>query len=405
MRVLQVLGLLILTHIANAQNESITIAAYNLLNYPNVKPERISSLATIVQGIQPDVFLVTELNSEAGANSILSEALNVNGEDKYAAPSFINGPDSDNLIYYNTEKLGLYSRYEVATTLRNISEYVLYYKHPDLATSSDTVFLYCYMAHLKASKGSDNESQRNNEAITIKGYMSQRASKTENVIFAGDFNMYSSSEDAHQSILNYGNVKLYDPINTPGDWNNNFDFAQVHTQSTRSTNLGDGGSTGGMDDRFDIIFISDDLRTGVNHVSLVEGSYKAYGNDGLHYNKSINEAPSNKSVSSSMANALYTMSDHLPVVMEVKVNGVTSIKETKTQNWKGFEYNHQFIFEAAGAKESFKVEILNMAGQVMMTLPQVNEAKFKINLEAFPVGMYIVKVASPSNVASYKVVR
>ena len=61
----------------------------------------------------------------------------------------------------------------------------------------------------------------------------------------GDFNLYSSSEPAYGTILNGGTVLLFDPISSPGSWNNNSSFANIHTQSTRSGTIGDGGSFGG----------------------------------------------------------------------------------------------------------------------------------------------------------------
>lgn len=48
-------------------------------------------------------------------------------------------------------------------------------------------------------------------------------------------------------------------------------------------------------------------------IEYVENSYRAYGNDGNHFNLSVNEGD-NDSVSSNVADALFYASDHLPVI-------------------------------------------------------------------------------------------
>ena len=47
-------------------------------------------------------------------------------------------------------------------------------------------------------------------------------------------------------------------------------------------------------------------------VTYVPGSYNEYGNDGNHFNDSINQPP-NAVVSQQIADALHYASDHLPV--------------------------------------------------------------------------------------------
>ena len=80
-------------------------------------------------------------------------------------------------------------------------------------------------------------------------------------IVSGDFNIYSNnsiSEPAFDMLTTEGGNsqgQLFDPINRIGNWHNNSSFADVHTQSPRTTQFG-GGANGGMDDRFDWLFIS-----------------------------------------------------------------------------------------------------------------------------------------------------
>ena len=51
------------------------------------------------------------------------------------------------------------------------------------------------------------------------------------------------------------NGQLFDPINRIGHWHNNSSFADVHTQSPRTSSFG-GGANGWMDDRFDWLLVS-----------------------------------------------------------------------------------------------------------------------------------------------------
>ena len=59
-----------------------------------------------------------------------------------------------------------------------------------------------------------------------------------------------------------------------GNWHNNNSYAPIHTQSTRSSTGGyAGGAYGEMDDRFDIIFTSNDIISDSQGVKYVTNSY------------------------------------------------------------------------------------------------------------------------------------
>jgi hypothetical protein len=383
--------------------DTITVMSYNILNYPVSNTTKADTLKPIIQYIKPDIFMITELTSAAGATTILNDALNTDGITYYQKATYFNGPDTDNMLYYNTNKLVLYSQHEIPTTLRNISEYVLYYDAPGMTALSDTVFLYCYMAHLKASTGAANEQQRNQEAVVLKNYMDTRG-LIENVFLGGDFNLYTSSEAAHNTILNAGNIILKDPISSPGAWNNNSSFSAIHTQSTRSGDIGDGGSFGGMDDRFDFIFTTNDVLTGSNKLSYVPNSYKAIGNDGNHYNKSINASPSNTSAPANVIDALYYMSDHLPVVIKATIPVNVGVEEVTTNNsWKGFYTEGVFNFKSTNKENSIIVLVYDLLGKRLQTETFNNQNNFQLRLNNLKQGMYFVKVVSPNQQQTYRV--
>ncbi len=71
-----------------------------------------------------------------------------------------------------------------------------------------------------------------------------------------------------------------------------------------------------MDDRFDMILFSQAVMDS-GSIFYVPGSFVNYGNDGNHYNDSINKPP-NTAVNQQIANALHYSSDHIPVIATLK---------------------------------------------------------------------------------------
>ncbi|MBI2280612.1 MAG: T9SS type A sorting domain-containing protein [Bacteroidetes bacterium] len=386
--------------------DTITVMSYNILNYPLSNSTKADTLKAIIKHTQPDIFLITELTSSTGVSLILNDALNVDGITYYQAASYFNGPDTDNMIFYNNQKFGLKSQYEIPTVLRNISEYVLYYKSPNLATTFDTTFVHCYMAHLKASNTPSDSIQRNQEAVTFKNYLDSKSQPIQNIVFGGDFNLYTSDEAAFNTILNGGSVHLNDPINTPGNWQANDTFATIHTQSTRTAVLSDGGSTGGMDDRFDFIFAGDDVMQGTNQMKYISNTYKALGNDGLHYNKSLLANPVNTSVPANVLSALYYMSDHLPIVMKMYYDEALSVNETNTdKNWKGFFTNNTFMFKSTQNEQKLDVGLFDILGKPVSQKKYSNQMSFVFDYSNLQSGMYFIKVSTGSQQRTFRIVK
>jgi len=408
MRKLKLLIVVACLCIANSgkSQETIKIMYYNLLNFPSTSPQRADTLKKIVQHVLPDMFLVNELDNQFGATLILSNALNQNGISYYQQATFVDGPDTDNMLFYNSNKLGLLSQNEIQTALRDINEYVLYYKAPDLATTLDTAYFYMYSCHLKASSTDPNPDLRLAEAQVFKNYLSGKTG-LKNVILGGDFNFYGSSvpgEPAHNWILNGGTFPLYDPIDMTGEWHANSFYANIHTQSTRTSSF-DGGATGGLDDRFDFIFISNDLQTGANKAKYIDNSYAAIGNDGGHYNTSLVNPLSNGVVPDDVANALYEMSDHLPVYMEVQVGGDVGITENDFVN--SFNFNstsHQLeVFFESNEKE-LSLTVYDLSGKKVLQEKHSGADQIKTSFPYLTSGIYIVNLQVEGKSTSLKIV-
>lgn len=333
-RAFLILGFGMLCNAVLFGQDTIRVMYYNLLNFPDVSPERAIELRKIVGYAQPDVLVVNELLSATGANLILNDALNVWGMSDYAAAEYVNGPDTDNMLFYNSTKLGLISQEQLATGLRDISEYRLFYKSPSLSALSDTVFMTVYSVHLKAGSGFFN--QRKEEVLVLK-YHLNGLNNPENIVVGGDFNFYSGNESGCLALRETGNIDLFDPITSIGDWSGNFSYRNIHTQSTRTAPLGDGAG-GGLDDRFDLIFVSQDALNNTNGLEFIEGSYTALGQDGNRFNGAIN-APFNPSIPDSIASALYFMSDHLPVMLDLKTDYTAAISEYAPQDFTAYWNN------------------------------------------------------------------
>jgi len=124
----------------------------------------------------------------------------------------------------------------------------------------DSADFYIYNSHYKAGStccgATSDQARRNFEANTIRTNSDNALGQDTHAIYAGDFNIRSSSEDMYQTLLAAGNGQAFDPISTPGNWNFNSGFAAVHTQSP-SDGTGTGVLTGGgMNDRFDFQLVT-----------------------------------------------------------------------------------------------------------------------------------------------------
>jgi PKD repeat protein len=307
----------------HAQYDTLRVMTYNTLDFPMSSTGREVHFRTINQYLNVDIIVVNELSNSNGADILLNQALNEYGITYYNKANFVYGSNLNNLLYYNSEKLSLYSQFEIQTNLRDINEYVLYYKSDDLATTNDTIFLYFYVAHLKASLGF--EADRLDEVNQFLSRLNA-ISDAENIFFCGDLNLYTSSEPAYQALINNIPYNLNDPL-PAGNWHTNSFYSLIHTQSTRTDDFG-GGAIGGLDDRFDFILFSDDVLNGTNKVEFISNTCKAFGNDGNHYNNALIDPPTNPDVPDSVIQALYYMSDHLPVICDIRVEAIVDTTVT-----------------------------------------------------------------------------
>ncbi len=309
---------------AKAQpDETLRVMAYNLLNFPDPVPAgRADTFKTIFDASLPDLILVCELKTAAGAESLLSNALNADGGGTYRRADFQSntsgGSNLQNLAFYNQNKLALYEQAIVRTHVRDINRYTFFFRDPFLAGHNDTTWLDAYMVHFKAGSTVSDENDRARMADSLRAAIDRRG-LNRNVVVGGDFNVGTSAEAAYATLDDpFADVWLRDPANRPGSWGSNSTYADVHTQSTRTSSIFGDGSGGGLDDRYDFLLLSSNVFTGSSPVAYAGDSYTAFGNNGNCYNNSIFACSPNP-VSRRVRSALYYMSDHLPVLLDLEV--------------------------------------------------------------------------------------
>jgi len=324
----------------NFAQTQIKAMMYNVLNYSDSEVSRNKTpfLSTILDEVEPDLFMVCEMIDEIGSNYLFENAIIPYNENFQKAPFEENQSGNYSLqqmVYYNSKKLILEETRVITADTRDINQYT--FKINTENALSNPIRMEVFVTHLKASTGSSNRQRRLNSIQSFVSYTNNIADDSY-VLFAGDLNFYTSNEEGYQHLIDDRNpIVMIDPIdrptpNFPDDgvdyyenynstyfWNNS-SFRDIHSQSTRTSNNGlidDSGSTGGLDDRFDFIMMSENFNMSTD-LYYINDSYQVIGNNGNCYNSFINNPNCSGGYSQTLRDALIEFSDHLPVVMEME---------------------------------------------------------------------------------------
>ena len=296
---------------------SVRILTYNLLNFSDDN-EREVHYITILESISPDLIVVQEIVGQTGFVNFQADVLDIYQSGQWSGAPFINqSAQQDIALFFNHDLFTFVNTDAINTAQSSGTRDVIEW---NMIHNLSGIEFNIYGVHFKASSGSSNASQRLEEATILREHLNSLPIGR-HFIVAGDFNIYSNSsstEPAFNMLTGDSDVntgRLFDPINRIGNWHNNSSFSDVHTQSPRTTSFG-GGANGGMDDRFDWLFVSENILSDQSSMMYIEDTYTAFGNDGNHFNDAINSG-NNTSVSDEMADALHDASDHLPVYMDV----------------------------------------------------------------------------------------
>ena len=400
---------------AKAQ-DTLTVMQYNLLYYGNYQSgfadcfetnnntqRKDECIRTIVNYVKPDIFTVCEFGAtQALQTDFLRHNLNINGANYWQSDNIINYANSNiiNHIFYDSRKIGLKKHVALRTNPRDTDVYELYLKTPSLA-AGDTTKLVCIVAHPKAGMG--YEGQRRALMQIAMDYVNQHY-PTDNVLIMGDFNMYGASESGYRLLTQtYSNPSIcfMDPlaiVGGVGEWTNNNQFTAFHTQSTRSYS-DECFSSGGLDDRFDFILMADEIAFSYNHLRYVQGSYHAVGNDGRHFNMSVNQG-NNTAVPSEVADALFDGSDHLPVTMKIAVDAHLGVEDNEAQSLYATVAPNPATDQAivnffSPSQGQVQFELYSLQGQLMQSAAgdfSEGSQGFELSLEGLTKGFYLLRI-------------
>lgn len=391
--------------------DTLKLMAWNLLKYgvseagctPPTLDQKDGFLSTVLTAVKPDILGVVEMS---GSSSLYSERILVKVLEPinagYVRGTFTNNANSNvvNMIYFDSTKVTLTGEVVVNHYLRDINLYSFYHNSADLA-SGDTTFFTVAVMHLKAGDSSNDQSIREDQTSKLMAYLN--AVTPGNLFVMGDFNIQNSSETSYQNMVAHTNtaIKLNDPVNTPGGWNNNSSFAAVHTQSTRVTSEPDCGSGSGLDDRFDFILINNNVKDGLDGAQYVPGTYQAYGQDGNLYDQPVNNS-SNSAVSQNIANALYAASDHLPVVLDFHVDGAPVGRSDGFAGIQGLSleiagnpFGDELVLRVnSKGRETLNWELLDLQGKAQMAgvFHHQGLVKHRISTNELPTGFYLLRM-------------
>lgn len=328
---------------ATSAMAQLRVVAWNISNYGG---GRDADLKTAIYGtfegrsLAPDVIITQEFLSASAVTSfvnILNTAPGSPGD--WAGAAFVDGPDTDSAFFYRTSKVTLIASQVIAlgsSSSTNQPRHTMRYDFRPVGYTAAAASIGAYSVHLKSGDGSTDQSRRLIEAQRIRdnaeGLFTGGPGLPAGYAFlvGGDFNIQSSSQAAYQELIgsqvnNTG--RFFDPIATPGSWNNNGAYRIVHTQ--------DPIGAGGMDDRHDQILLSASMVDGAG-LSYIGSpsipysttawndpnhSYRAWGNDGTTFNLALAVA-GNTMVGPAIAQALRNVCNgagHLPVVLNLRV--------------------------------------------------------------------------------------
>ena len=395
------IGLVILIYGSSIGQASIKVMSYNLLKFPNgISTDRYNDLVYIVNQAQPDILMVCELQDHNSSDTIVTY---MNAQyNHYSAAGFEYNhsgsyQDLNQMLYYNNQKFELITQSYLTTTVRDIDYYTLKMKTIDATTNP--IYIEVYVAHFKANDNTSNnqysEQTREDMAQVFVNHLNQ-VPANHYVIFGGDLNLYRSTEGAYQKLIDPNNpIVMIDPKNPQRNtqyWHNNTNFTAIHTQSTHIQNIGNFAG-GGLDDRFDFIFLSENFFTS-NTLYYVNNSYKAFGNNGNCFNKNINDSSCDGFYDQTLRQHLYNMSDHLPVVLTLETTATLSNPEL-AENINVRFGNGNIIYKDMTLTGDFdfleKIEIFDISGKKVYDKHNYFKNQ-PINLQKIKKGIYFVRL-------------
>lgn len=334
------------TKLLSQEIEHLKVIYYNVLNFPN--PSNNNSLGkdsirhvyfrNIIEAQDADIIVMQEVKELFGIQNLVAE-LNSNGSlgKTYAHSNDLYRYGAlGNMIIYNDDRINLVSHTEVPRTNTQSSSGGNSFIAPransrfivdifSIACPSEHLRLELYSGHFKGSNDGESSTtisdrdRRNLAALDLMAFI-DTIPISRNIIMGGDFNFYadnvndgSFSEPGYVTLTNSSyNHQFTDPLD--GWIRNSSTQVEKYTQSTRLSlsEFGNGGSSGGLDDRFDFIVFNQAIDQGTNEVTYVENSFGTIASSYLLNSEALDG-------SHPLKEQVHKMSDHYPVELELEL--------------------------------------------------------------------------------------
>jgi len=363
-RLLAALTAFLLTSVSLHAADTLRVCSYNVLAYSASNEDgRIPNYRIVLQAINPDLVICQEVLDATMGPRFVNEVLTLR---PFAASPFIDGPDSDNQLFYDQTKFTFVGQRIITTELRNIAEYtVATVPKGDLPVDT----LVIYSMHLKATSDTKSTAQRGREIAQLQASVTTHRY----ALLGGDLNLYGTTEVGYQGIVNpVAGRKFVDPLG--GSWlRNSTQWLNIYTQCPRITQIAacGGGVDGGLDDRFDFLFASEELAP-----RIVPGSVTPFGNDGQDRRAASITVPTNTKVSKEIADALLCAADHLPLYTDVILGSTPA------------SVNDEAPMES-GLRAGRTYRVINVQGQVVFSHTASFDGEI-LSTMSLPNGFYLL---------------
>lgn len=328
--------------------QTLRVAAYNIaedLSGSTGSPG--SDLGTVLKGIgdehlaghsQPiDVLALEELyqNPSTILNNICTQLNNIYGAGTYTYDTTVdpttdptltgNGPSG---LIYNTKTVQLLGVEIVGSASSNGAPRApMRYTLAPKGYNDHSADFTLYVSHAKSGTPGtgpgSNGDRRNKEMQELRddayalndSLNGNTSNEVAHVIYAGDFNLNTSGEDAYQTMISSspteysGIMKGNDTLNPANNWMTTNAFQALFTESSTNDEFRD-----------DFQFVTDPMLTQAG-MQLIAGTLTAFGNGGNIYHKSVTSSSNSNALTdlsnrSAVLSALTTASDHLPIVAD-----------------------------------------------------------------------------------------
>lgn len=337
-RIVQMACLLALSAPPLLGADGIRVVSWNITFYDGTRADEI---ATVCYGrwegrsLNPDLICLQEMTGRVPTLQFVQAINNAPGSpgDWAAAPIYTDPRGGlHTALVYRTSKFAFVDSELIAPGAgppqqpRNVVRFDL----QPVGYPEEISVISVFPLHYKAGYTDSDLARKLLESQIVRQHI-DTLPENRHIILGADLNIQRSDDPAYEElngiIPNTG--VLWDPISTPGNWNNNAAFRTIHTQDPT------GG--GGMDDRLDQILLSPSLLDGrgmeydgrfplawdLGTTQDQNHSYRAWGNDGTTFNQSL-RINGNAMVGPVIAGAIAALADpdgHIPVYLDLDMPG------------------------------------------------------------------------------------